>query len=130
MSDRVDALLLELLDAVRSQRSALEEGDTDRALALLPKRHGIIQEIQNIDGPFLEKKSGGHSDDAKAVRQGGSLESRRSSLNQIFALDREIATMVRHQMADIASRLDDVDKLKRFFRNSASPLGGNDGVVA
>ncbi|MHB1011360.1 MAG: flagellar protein FliT [Desulfobacteria bacterium] len=110
MSDRIDILLLELLDAVRAQRSALEEGDTDKALALLPKRHGSIQEIQNNGGPVPER--------------------RRSTIKQILALDREITALVRHQMSDVASRLDGVDKLKRYFRNAAPPLGGNDGVVA
>jgi len=110
MSDRTDTLLLELLDAVRAQRSALEEGDTDKALALLPIRHGIIQEIQEKDSRVPE--------------------SRRSTLKQILAVDLEITALVRHQMSDVASRLDGVDKLKRFFRNAASPLGSNDGVVA
>ncbi|MDD5762685.1 MAG: hypothetical protein PHP88_09290 [bacterium] len=130
MSDRTDALLPELLDAVRAQRSALEEGDTDKALALLPKRHGIIREIQNNGGPVVAKRSGGHFEDAKAARQDDSLEYRRSTLEQILALDRDITAMIRHQMSAIASRLDDVDKVKRFFRNAASPLGGDDGVVA
>lgn len=130
MSDRTDTLLLELLGAVRAQRSALEEGDTDKALALIPKRQGIIQEIQKYGGPVPAKRFGGHSDDAKAARHGGSPESRRPAVEQILALDRGITALVRLQMSDIASRLDGGDKLKRYFRNVASSRGDNDGVVA
>jgi len=130
MSDRADTLLLELLDSVRAQRSALEEGDTDKALALLPKRQGIIREIQINNGPVSAAGRSGRSDDVTAVRRSGSLESRRSTLNQILAADREIAALVRPRMRDIASRLEGIDMLKRYFRNAASALGGNDGVVA
>jgi hypothetical protein len=47
MSDRVDILLLELLDLARGQRVALKKGDIDTAVELHEKRQGIIVRIQS-----------------------------------------------------------------------------------
>ena len=46
MSDRVDILLLELLDLARSQRAALKEGRLDEALSFYGKRKISLPECR------------------------------------------------------------------------------------
>jgi hypothetical protein len=111
VSASVDRLCRELLDLARAQQAALVAGNADEALAIFDERRRIQNEIQKIDGPA-----------AVAPQQ------HRSAVEEILAVDRNTASLARLRMADIASRLDGIDKLKRYFRTVA-PSGGHRGGV-
>lgn len=96
MSDRIDTLLLELLDLARSQRAAIKEGRLDEALSFHGKRLIIIDRIQGIDR-FTKNQ--------------------RMVAEYILSIDADISSAVRCNMSDIASRLDRIKKIRTYLQN-------------
>jgi len=101
MSDRVDSLLLELLDLARGQQVALTEGDMDAAVALLEKRRGILGQIETGGG----------------VKHAPIIE-------QILSIDEDIRKAVMAGMSEVASSLDSLEKLRSLMKTS--DMLGND----
>ena len=106
MSDRVDTLLLELLDLARGQRAALEEGRLDEALSFLGKRKILIDRMKII---------------------GRLTENQKMVVRDIISLDADISSAVRCSMSDVASRLDSIDKIRTYFQSVSSK--GDDNQV-
>lgn len=120
MSLGTDTLLTDLLDLAKAQRAALREGKLDEAIELGEER-GVIAEGISVfesvpaDGPppvsAARGKNGGRDQ---------STEGRREAIGEILLVDQDISEAVLDAMAEVAAKLDGIDKLKRFFRNSST----------
>lgn len=90
MSDRVDALLSDLLGLARAQKAALEAGDVVEALALMEKRQCVIDQIQGVDDGTV----------------------RHRAIQEIQSIDDEICRAVRSGMSGITSRIEEIHHLR------------------
>ena len=118
MSDRVDILLLELLDLARGQRVAVKEGDIDAAVELLEKRQGIIERIQRSGRVKRAPLSSWAWDDGNTPRPEVFWENRHPVIQEILSIDEEIRKSVKGKMSEVASGLDSLEKLACLKKTS------------
>ena len=118
MSDRVDILLLELLDLARGQRVALKEGDIDAAVGLLEKRQGIIGRIQSSGRVRRAPLSSLAWEDGNTPRPEVFPENRHPVIQQILSIDDDIRKAVSAGMSEAASSLDSLEKLRSLMKTS------------
>lgn len=104
MSDRVDILLLELLDLAREQRTVLSEGDLDGVLSLMNRREEIAREIQGF---------------GRDCPRGRSADRGRRNVKEILEIDDEIASIVQAELRCIAGKLEHIENRKKYSRTSS-----------
>jgi len=129
MSDRVDILLLELLDLARGQRVAIKEGDIDAAVGLLEKRQGIIAKIQASGRVKRAPVSSWAWGDGNAYTQEVFWENRHPVIEQILSIDEDIRKTVMAGMSEVASSLDSLEKLRSLMKTSDVPGKDNKARV-
>jgi len=118
MNDRVGSLLLELLDLARGQRVALGEGDIDAAVELIEKRQGILAQIQKSGRVKRVPLFSCAWDDGDAPMQEVFWESRHPVIEQILSIDDAIRKDVMTGMSEVASSLDNIEKLRILMKSS------------
>jgi Flagellar protein FliT len=125
MSDRVDILLLELLDLARGQQVAIKEGDIDAAVELLEKRQCIIGRIQRSGRVKRAPRSSWAWDDGNNPGPEVFWENRHPLIRQILSVDEDIRKAVMNGMSDVATGLDRLEKLRNLMKTS-DDLGRDD----
>lgn len=125
MSDRVEALLLELLDLARAQKAALETGNVDEAMKLSARRQVLAGDIQKIDLLEIPRKPSGQSVDGSDGTGGSLPGTLRATVEEILSVDRDMMAPVRAEMSAISDKLRCIAKLKQYVDDpSAPPLWG------
>ncbi|MBI5575341.1 MAG: hypothetical protein HY896_03140 [Deltaproteobacteria bacterium] len=120
MNRGTDTLLADLLELARAQRAALGEGKLEEAMELAEERRVIVEGISIFERGSPVRPAAGKMAVGSAGGRVCSRENRRKAIGEILSVDRDISEAIRAAMSDTAAKLDGIDKLKRYFRNTAA----------